>query len=311
VTKWPSREELWAQQPALRQAYEAYWRTVRGAAPATLDYLTLSDLDLELRIGEVFARRAEHWNVWDACPMCAGMGAFTLDVPVTHRVFGRAFPCPCKVSDRLARRLQQLTAEYALPQSHLSYTFDNWHAKYAALDRRAQTAYDAAIAYVGAGGVLQTDERDYSGLAFWGSFASGKTSLMFAVCHELMRRGEVVLWIDFNRLMAKVQATYASSYDGPSKEVILRTLRDAPYLALDDVGDVERDRVSDDRRDILYDIVSARDGNRSKHLLLTTNLAPARFEAYFGGRIAARVGRACYWLEMQQKMVTHRKEGEE
>lgn len=123
-----------------------------------------------------------------------------------------------------------------------------------------------------------------------GPFGVGKTGLLTATMLHFLEQGQVGLWIEYYDLVLAVQSGYS---DGSSAQR-MEAARNADWLLLDDVGDLERKAngavapETDDRRKILYQILNHRHNNRLP-TLITTNLNPGQFSVQFGARITERL----------------------
>ena len=85
-------------------------------------------------------------------------------------------------------------------------------------------------------------------------------------------------------------------YGDESARKRLASYQHCPILLIDDVGGFEKE-VSDDRRQLFYELVDA----RSDHLLptiMTTNLTPADLTAHYGERVLNRLIEMAAIVEM-------------
>lgn len=123
-----------------------------------------------------------------------------------------------------------------------------------------------------------------------GPFGVGKTGLLTAVLAHFLEHGHAGLWIEYYDLVLEIQQGYSDN----TSHSRLDAARNADWLLLDDVGDLERRDgnsirlETDDRRKILYTILNHRHNNRLP-TLITTNLNPGQLSQQFGERVTQRI----------------------
>lgn len=164
----------------------------------------------------------------EECPYCHGVGAIRLDVPVGHRLFGKAVPCRCKRQSIQQKRLAQLRKISNL--EHLQHmTFDAFRTdpyESAEISWILEEALRTARSFA---------ENPSGWLIFTGSYGSGKTHLAAALANYRVERGLPVLFVVAPDLLDHLRATYAPespvTYDERFQQV-----RDVEVLVLDDLG---------------------------------------------------------------------------
>jgi len=145
-------------------------------------------------------------------------------------------------------------------------------------------------------------------LTIAGAVGTGKTHLAMAAAREhLMQQArtvdggslEVAVW---STLWADIRATFSRSSDRSEADVI-RPLRNAGLLILDDVGTVG----SDHANGILFDLLNGR-MDAEVGTLLTTNLTPSELEVQLGGigsRIVSRL-QSGLWVQLPATLADYR-----
>jgi DNA replication protein DnaC len=158
-------------------------------------------------------------------------------------------------------------------------------------------AYAVALAFADRG-LVEERGRDRYALFLTGEFGRGKTWLASAVFKNLLAKSKTRagMWRMFHWFIREVQATYHSSSSTRSDQVI-RSYQKTPLLMLDDVGDLDRARESEDRTRLLYEVLDYRN-NYLLPTIITTNLLPAEMEAQFGARTFQRVLEMSAFVEM-------------
>lgn len=124
-----------------------------------------------------------------------------------------------------------------------------------------------------------------------GEFGTGKTTLATAALKELVwqalrvgRKGVEARWLKFYDFVREIQSGYST---GTADEG-MQAVQHVPLLMLDDVGDLERGTETDNKRDLLYQVID----HRNDHLrttILTSNLSEADFAEQFGERTFQRI----------------------
>lgn len=149
-------------------------------------------------------------------------------------------------------------------------------------------AYAVAVAFADRGSVEERS-RDRYALFLTGEFGRGKTWLASAVFKNLLAKsaGKVGMWRTFHWFVREVQATYHTSSSTRSDQVI-RSYQKTPLLLLDDVGDLDRGRETEDRSRLLYEVLDYRN-NYLLPTIITTNLLPSEMEDQFGARTFQRI----------------------
>ena len=137
-----------------------------------------------------------------------------------------------------------------------------------------------------------------------GPFGVGKSHLAYATCKHILQesekrmmagegRGHSVLFLSVPKLLTKIQSTYNKNSD-VSEDDLLNYIAKVDLLVLDDIG-AEYKSTSKWTQSKLFEIVDSRVGRST---IYTTNSDVSEFNAVFGARIASRMQRQSYLLEL-------------
>ncbi len=228
------------------------------------------------------------------CEICGGLGLITLDVPVGHPDFGKAFPCVCQADKLKARKAEQLRnlsnlgaygdktfgtfeIDHSLVEEHERYLceiFPNISARHNLTEdqrRHVKIAAEQALRYA-------DDPQGW--LLLQGTYGTGKTHLAVAIANRRLELGEPVLFITVPDLLDHLRATF-----GPSSEVAFdqrfEQLRSAPLLILDDLGAESQTPWALEK---LYQLFGYRHAMKLP-TVVTTNREPESFDARIRSRL--------------------------
>ena len=197
------------------------------------------------------------------------------DLPVSHPDFGRAVPCVCRAGEIASRRQAEIVRSSNLNQlGHM--TFDSFLPDGAGLPEDMRQNLRRAF----------QKARDFAShpegwLLLTGAYGSGKTHLAAAIAHDVMSRGEPVLFVVVPDLLDHLRATF-----GPSSETSFddrfEAVRQSPLLILDDFGSQSATPWAKEK---LFQILNFR---YVAHLptVLTTNLRLNEIEPRLRSRLA-------------------------
>lgn len=133
------------------------------------------------------------------------------------------------------------------------------------------------------------------GICILGANGIGKTGLMVVLAREAYRSGFIPLFIKYLDLVRSIQAEYGSRTS--DSQQMISTAQRVSHLVLDDLGDPfksgssrsENYRVPKDRRDIIFQILSARH-EKNRPTYITANYETLNEIAHqFSPRIAGRI----------------------
>jgi DNA replication protein DnaC len=230
------------------------------------------------------------------CEICGGLGVVTLDVPVGHPDFGKAFPCICQADKVKARKATQLRSisnldayadktfatfeiDHSLLEEHergLAQTFPNMDNS----NRHDLTEEQRRYIKIAAETALNYADNPQGWLLFQGGYGTGKTHLALAIANRRIDRGEPVLFITVPDLLDHLRAAF-----GPSSEVDyderFEQLRTAPLLILDDLGAESQTSWAQEK---LYQLISHRHAAKLP-TVVTTNRDPETLDPRIRSRL--------------------------
>lgn len=249
------------------------------------------------------------------CEVCDDFGMVRYAVPQSDPRFGQLFPCTsCPKGKALALRALENSLEGAgLPDRYRRMSFTTWMDLPKAARAGKELPYVAAALYAQswqAGFELSLKavyakakqpypnqpDRKANSLVFEGAPGIGKTGLAAAVCNYLVEKTPVrPLYSRCRDMVRSVQAGYGD--DKPSNA--LERYKSADLLVIDEMNLVNS---TDDRRDIIEEIVRFRHGN-SLPCIITLNNTREQFEAEWGKRTATVLYEASLWFAMTGSMI--------
>lgn len=161
-------------------------------------------------------------------------------------------------------------------------------------------------------GFLNEDRRRYA-IFLFGSFGVGKTWLATALLKELLYTMVVggndaafknpPIWIKFYQMIRQVQACYNPASETTTQAVIGR-LQSALILLIDDIGDLEAQGDTEDRRRILYEVIDYRN-DYMLPTIMTSNLDAELMRDHYGARSMERMIELCAFIEMEGENLRH------
>lgn len=127
-----------------------------------------------------------------------------------------------------------------------------------------------------------------------GTTGLGKTHLAIATMREIARSGQkTIAFLTMPTLFTRLKNSFDNKDVNESE--LLTALQNVDFLVLDDIG---AEMKSDWRKDILFQIVEARQG---KHTIYTTNFSSYELEKHVGERIFSRMIYQTHVLKLEGK----------
>jgi DNA replication protein DnaC len=167
--------------------------------------------------------------------------------------------CELEIAEREQRRIQRLLTDSKLPREKTLETFDRVRLKKTA-DRQFSV-------------LLEGDFLDRSeNVLVFGNPGSGKTHLLCALGHEMVRKGRTVYFVPCALLVQRLLLAKAELW----LEKELKRLDKFDALIIDDLGYVQQSR---DEMEVLFTMLAHRYEHRS--VLLTSNLVFSKWEKIF------------------------------
>lgn len=204
-----------------------------------------------------------------------GQGFVVRDLPISHPDFGRAVPCQCRAGELAQRRQAEIVRGSNLNQLG-QMTFATFLPEGVGLQegqrQNLRRAFEKARSFAA---------HPEGWLLLIGAYGSGKTHLAAAIAHEVISRGEPVLFVVVPDLLDHLRATF-----GPNSETSFddrfEAVRQSPLLILDDFGSQSATPWAKEK---LFQILNYR---YVAHLptVLTTNLRLNEIEPRLRSRLA-------------------------
>jgi DNA replication protein DnaC len=167
--------------------------------------------------------------------------------------------CELELADREQRRVQRLLADSKLPGEKTLETFDRV---------RLKKTVDRQFAVLLEGDFLDRQEN----VLMFGNPGGGKTHLICALGHELVRKGHPVYFVPCALLVQRLLRSKAELW----LEKELKRLDKFGALIIDDLGYVQQSR---EEMEVLFTLLAHRYERRS--VLLTSNLVFSKWEKIF------------------------------
>jgi DNA replication protein DnaC len=216
----------------------------------------------------------------EVCQICGGLGLVTLDVPVGHPDFGKAFPCICQ-ADRVKTQKSTKLRTVSNLDAMTDKTFATYEVDYTLLD--SDDFLRSECANLSRGHHLTEEHRRHINIAaelalryaddpqgwlvLWGTYGTGKTHLAAAIANRRMERSMPVLFLTVPDLLDHLKATF-----GPTSEVAyderFEQIRTIPFLVLDDLG---AEKQSDWAQEKLYQLLDYRHIRKLPTVVTTNN----------------------------------------
>ncbi len=230
----------------------------------------------------------------EVCPICQGLGVVSLDVPVGHPDFGKAFACVCQ-ADIIKARKAERARKLGQLDAYADKTFATFQVDYRLLgedsdylrqacpdmpdgrnlneEQRQQVNVAAKIA-------LRYADNPQGWLLFQGKYGTGKTHLAASIAHYRLAQNEPVLFMTVPDLLDHLRSTYAPDSE-ITYDALFEQLSNIPLAILDDMGAESPTPWAQEK---LYQLLSRRHTLRLP-TVITTNLDPEQFEPRIRSRV--------------------------
>ncbi len=214
-------------------------------------------------------------NPDETCPICAGKGVISYQVPIDDPRFGKLFRCPnnpVELDEARQERFRKLSNLSAFE----NMTFENFHVQrngYSLEECRSlEEAYSEAWQYA---------KYPDGWLLLKGTYGCGKTHLAAAVGNARLEQGDMVLFITAPDLLDHLRGSFSPQSETTYNETFERVLN-ATLLILDDLG-VENP--SEWAKEKLFQLLNYRYSHRLP-TVITTNVEIEILDP----RISSRLG---------------------
>ena len=212
------------------------------------------------------------------CPECLNRGSYMVLSESGEQIIRE---CKCMANRRYILAMKAA----GLGELYQRCTFDAYKTE----EEWQVTAKSKAYAYVKAGG----DKW----LIFSGNSGCGKTHLCTAICSELAKQGMTIKYVEWKRLLAKLQQTRFKETEQGS---LIREMQEVDVLYLDDfLKTAGNAKPSDDALNFALEIVNARYIRDRKTILSTEFLA--REIIGFDEALGSRIVEKSYQIQLQRE----------
>jgi len=167
--------------------------------------------------------------------------------------------CELELSEREQRRVQRLLTDSKLPREKTLEAFDR---------TRLKKTVDRQFSVLLEGDFLDRREN----VLVFGNPGGGKTHLLCALGHQLVRKGRTVFFVPCALLVQRLLLAKAELW----LEKELKRIDKFDALIIDDLGYVQQSR---DEMEVLFTLLAHRYEHRS--VLLTSNLVFSKWEKIF------------------------------
>lgn len=151
---------------------------------------------------------------------------------------------------------------------------------------------------------IERGGRRYHSLLLSGDFGTGKTWLASATFKRILYlhqqrnpREASAMWRRFLTFVGTVQSTYGGAAQETSEDVIQRYSA-SDLLLLDELGDLQKDAETHDRRELITRVLNHRN-DHFRTTLITTNLDAEGLADQFGQRAFERIKEMAVFVRMK------------
>lgn len=171
------------------------------------------------------------------------------------------------------KKSQEIIDNSNLSKRFLQRTFENFQ-----VSKENKKAFEMSKRYVNS---FEERADKGEGIAFVGSYGTGKTHLAGAILQEVLKQGKTGIFVTVPDLIQNIM----TSWDKGTERELINTIINCDLLVLDDIGaEVPKDW----KQEKMYIIINKRYENM-KPVLLTSNCSIEELETSLGGRITSRL----------------------
>lgn len=238
-----------------------------------------------------------------ACTICDDLGWVTKNVRYTDPDFGQVFPCRCKRSEIVQKRIDRLIGNSYVLEAYRGYTFQTFvercgqDATGAELTGK-QDAYLAAIEFGNGESItLGGKVKPLSSAYIYGDYGRGKTGLSALAMFALAANGVACAAIDWRSFMADIKRTYGDkSENAVNDETLISQIGGVSALLVDELGNMATSP-TEHEIGLTERLIRLRHA-RNLPTIYTSNLSPRQLVDKFGEYIAQRIFERAHAIEL-------------
>lgn len=240
-------------------------------------------------ITQVLEKNLKMESESNICTKCAGKTSMKVNILGVDRIV--PVMCACKQqeyeetqarlkADEKQVRLKQLFTNSLMDNQFQECTFEKWDINKGS-DKILKITKNYAEKF-------QELKSKNVGLLIHGIPGNGKTYATSCIANNLLERQIPVICVSINSLLDRIKQTF-SSYGKEGEETILRGLRNADLLILDDLG---TENSTDWSRTTIYNIIDSRYRD-NKPLIISTNFTLDEIKEKYNDRTYNRIIEMC------------------
>lgn len=177
-------------------------------------------------------------------------------------------------------RLKQLFRNSLMDNKFKECTFDKWDHQLG-----SEKIYKITSKYSNS---FKEMKKNNVGLLIYGEPGNGKTYATCCIANQLIPLGITCICVSINSLLERIKETY-SKYGNEGEIEVLRGLRNADLLILDDLG---TEQITEWSRSRVYNIIDARYRN-GLPLIISTNVGINKIQEIYSKRTYDRILEMC------------------
>ncbi len=171
------------------------------------------------------------------CQSCHGVGFVYVDVPVGHRLFGKAIPCKCTLEKRRKRAIQKLCEMIGLSEAEIRrWTFDTFDPNKVIVPNGANRAEIVRAVSGIKRQCIEYAKNPKGWLILSGNYGTGKTHLAMAILNFCMMHGMAVFKASVPEMLDLLRPHKDENGVQVDTSEVMKNMQEAELLVLDDIG---------------------------------------------------------------------------
>jgi DNA replication protein DnaC len=199
------------------------------------------------------------------CPICGGAGWIRYDVEVSHKDFGKLFPCPNLDAAFLYGKYSGLENEdYSLDWSRI---------------------VDYGNARVMVDKVTQVIQRGYGWVYIWGDYGQAKTLVLRIATALMIKSMKPAAYVRMAELIESLRAAFDKDNPFEQAQKRLDFYANVPLLCIDEFEKIRDTEFAKEQRFVLMDRRYESAVRMKSITLMTANKNPKELDGYLADRI--------------------------